>query len=157
MPADIYIKVEGIERIQAALTKFPRQIGIYVGKAGQEAAKNVILRTQGLQQYPPAGAGNRPPYPYYQRGLGTWTSQQHNTGKSENLGKQWYVNRDLSAYTTEIGNRASYAKWVHGEEQNRYMPFLGWKRLRQVAEEKIVQITKVYQAWINKCINDLGL
>jgi hypothetical protein len=73
------------------------------------------------------------------------------------LGTQWHIKRELSEYTTEIGNRASYAKWVHGEEQAHFMKPKGWRKLTEVATEKLGKITKVYQAWIDKCIEDLGL
>ena len=153
--SDIKITVVGIEKIQAAINKFPQQISVYVGKAGGEVSRNVILKTPGINPYPPMTSANAPPYPYYQRGLGTWTSSNHNTGKSENLGKQWYVKQ--IGLDTEIGNRASYARWVHGDEQASFMKPKGWRILTEVVQEKIVRITKIYQAWITKCIRDLGL
>jgi hypothetical protein len=153
---EIYIKVKGIDKLIAGLDKFPRHIGIYIGKAGGEAANHVILNTEGLKKYPPATAANAPPTPYYIRGRGTQTAHG-NRGNSERLGTQWHVKRELSEYTTEIGNRASYAKWVHGEEQAHFMKPKGWRKLTEVATEKLGKITKVYQAWIDKCIEDLGL
>lgn len=153
--SDFKITVVGIEKIQAALNKFPREIEKYVTQAGDQVGKRVVLKTEGLQKYPPATGANAPPFPYYQRGLGTWTSANHNTGKSENLGKQWYVSK--KGLGTEIGNRASYGRWVHGEEQASFMKPKRWRILYDVVKEKLPEITKVYQAWINKLIKDLGL
>lgn len=153
--SDIKIELIGIEKVQAALTKFPREIEKYITQAGDEVGKRVILNTEGLQKYPPAGPANSPPYPYYKRGSGTQTSPNHNTGSSELLGKQWYVVK--KGLGTEIGNRVSYGKWVHGEEQASFMKPKGWRILREVVDEKIIKITKVYQSWINKLIKDLGL
>lgn len=152
---DIKITVVGIEKIQASLTKFPREISKYLGQAGDEAAKREVLKTKGLQQYPPATAANAPPFPYYIRGRGTQTSQWHNTGSSERLGTQWYVKK--VGMGTEIGNRASYAKWVNGEEQASFMKPKGWRILLEVVKEKLPEITNIYQRWVNKLLRDLGL
>jgi hypothetical protein len=151
---EIKITVTGIEKIQAGLNRFPHEIEKYLTQAGDEAAKRQILNTVGVQKYPPAGPANAPPTPYYIRGIGTQT-QSGNRGNSERLGTQWYVEKQ--GLGTEIGNRASYGRWVHGDEQAHFMKPKGWRILREVAEEKIDKITKVYQAWINKCIRDLGL
>lgn len=151
---DIKITVVGMEKIQAALNKFPREIEKNVVQAGDQVAKRVIFTTVGVQKYPPATEANSPPTPYYIRGRGTQT-EHGNLGNSENLGKQWYVKQ--VGLGTEIGNRASYGKWVHGEEQAHFMKPKGWRILTEVVEEKMVQITKVYQAWITKTLRDLGL
>jgi hypothetical protein len=151
---DIKITVVGIEKIQAGLNKFPREIEKYVTQAGEQAAKREILNVVGMQKYPSATEANAPPTPYYIRGRGTQTASG-NKGNSERLGTQWYVVR--KGLGTEIGNRASYGKWVHGDEQAHFMKPKGWRILTEVVEEKMVQITKVYQAWITKCLRDLGL
>jgi hypothetical protein len=150
---DIKITVVGLDKLQASFNKFPREIAKYVEQAGDEASKN-ILKTEGLQKYPPATAANAPPTPYYIRGRGTQT-KSGNKGNSERLGTQWVVEKRNLA--TMIGNRASYAKWVHGEEQASFMKPKRWRILVDVAKEKVPQITKIYQAWISKCIKDLGL
>ncbi len=155
--SDVKITVEGLDKIMAGLNKFPRQIGIYIGKAGGEAANRVVLPTQGLQKYPPATAANFPPYPFYERGKGVQTSQWHNTGSSEKFGTQWYTKRELSEFTTEIGNRASYGIYVSGDRQPAHMAAKGWRKLPEVVNEKMRNIVKVYKAWIDKCIHDLGL
>ena len=156
MPDDfIRIEVQGLEKVQAALTKFPKQIAKYMQQAGSEAAKRAILPTQGLQKYPPAGAANAPPEPYYIRGRGTMTKSGLRA-TSERMGTQWYTKASQS-FSTEIGNRASYAKWAHGTEQARAMARIGWRKLVAVATEKIGDIVKVYQAWVDKLIRDLGL
>ncbi len=152
----ISIKVVGLDRILKALDKFPRQIGIYIGKAGGEAANRVILPTEGLQKYPPAGPWNQPPTPYYYRGRGT-QYKNRNSGSSERYGTQWRTDRDLQNLTTAIGNRASYAQYLAGEDQVSWAQSHGWKKLYSTAVEKIDKITKVYQAWVDKLIKDLGL
>ena len=152
----IKITVTGLKELQAAIAKFPKQVEIYMVRAGQESAKRVILPTQGMQKYPPVGEANRPPTPYYQRGLGT-IYKNSVKASSENLGKQWYV-MHRSTFTTEIGNRASYAQYVHGDDtQARFMSPKGWRKLKEVAKEKMPQLVKVYDAWIKKLLHDIKL
>jgi len=150
----IRIEIKGIEKLMAALNRFPGKIKSYMGQAGHEAATRVILPTEGLQKYPPETAANQPPSPFYIRGKGTQTKSR-NYFNSENLGKQWYERR--SGMDMRIGNRASYACHVHGEEQAKAMGRIGWKQLFKTAKEKIGDITKVYNAWVAKAIRDLGL
>jgi len=154
MPEFIHIEVTGIDKLVAGLHKFPQQIHKNMGAAGAEASKRVILSTQGLQKYPPPTAANQPPTPYYIRGRGTQYASR-NTGTSERLGTQFYT--EAEGMNTTIGNRASYADYVVGEGQAHFMAPKGWRKLFEVAEEKKTQIAKVYQAWIDKTIRELGL
>jgi len=149
------IEIKGWEKIQKALKKFPGKIEKYLGQAGHEVANRVILPEKGLQTYPPETDANRPPVPYYIRGVGMET-EKGNYHNSENLGKQWYTERD--GLDIQIGNRASYAKWVHGDDDQRAnMARIGWKKLYKTAKEKVGGIKKVYNAWVAKAIKDLGL
>ena len=148
------IKVTGLDQVRAALAQFPQQIGRYLSAAGTEAG-NEIVDSPGLSQYPAATAANEPPTPYYVRGQGTQYANS-NAGNSERLGTQFYVNADDS-YKTTIGNRASYAPYVVGDEQARAMDAIGWRRLIDVAADKIETIRGIFQGWIDKMIKDLGL
>lgn len=150
----IQIEVKGLDKLMAKFDKFPKEIAKAFKAAGDEAANRVLLKTTGLQKYPPEGAANKPPTPYYSRGLGTVTAKGIRR-TSERMRAQWYV--DHKSTETAIGNRASYARWVHGEEQAQAMGSKGWRKLWDVAKEKTGYITKVYSAWVNKLINDLGL
>jgi len=151
---ELVIELEGLDKLVAKLHKFPREIARNLGAAGEESAKDVILPTQGLQNYPPLTAANAPPVPYYIRGRGTQYATR-NLENSELLGKQWVVQR--KGFNTVIGNTASYARYVHGEEQAKAMAGIGWKKLFDTAKEKLKDIQKVYQAWVNKTIKDLKL
>ncbi len=154
--ADDFIKVEitGLKELEAAIQKFPRESQKYLSAAGKEAASKVILPTEGLKKYPPSTAANAPPTPYYIRGRGTQYASRNNMS-SERLGTQFYVKS--ANYQTEIGNRASYAKYVVGEEQAHWMGPIGWRKLKDVAEEKMTNIVKVFDAWVNKLLKDVGL
>lgn len=149
----IEIKVTGMDKVLKGMERFPVQIAKNIGSAGKEASRD-ILDTQGLRKYPPPTAANQPPVPYYVRGRGMQT-KRGNLGNSERYGTQFYT--ESRAFTTTIGNRASYAKYLGGDEQARAMERIGWKKLWDVASEKVGKIQRIYQAWIDKTIKDLGL
>ena len=150
----IQIEIKGLDRLMKGVSRFPKEIARYMSQAGHEASNSVILDTQGLKRYPPATGANAPPTPYYIRGRGTQTARG-NKGNSERMGTQFYTKR--TGWTTAIGNRASYARWVVGETQASFMKPKGWRKLFDVAKEKKGDIQRVYQAWVSKCIRDLGV
>lgn len=154
----IKITVVGLDKVLAAMGKFPGQVDRYLVAAGKEAGSEII-ETQGLLRYPPSTAANAPPVPYYIRGRGTQTAHG-NLYNSERLGSQGTSEGFSIAAVgpvTTIGNRASYAKYVIGEQQKPWMARIGWRKLFDVAREKVPQITAIYAGWVGKCIRDLGL
>lgn len=154
MSDPIEIHTEGVKELVTNFDKYPGTIRLYLSQAGNESANRVILKTKGVQKYPPATSANQPPTPYYIRGRGTQTKTR-NYGNSERLGTQWRVK--TVGYGTEIANRSSYAKWAHGDAQARAMARIGWRKLEEVAVEKIGQIRKIYEAWVAKALHDIGL
>jgi len=149
----IQIEVEGLDRLQRGMAQFAREIARNMSEAAHEAGKEIV-ETQGVQKYPPETAANKPPTPYYQRGFGV-INKTTTRATSENYGKQFYIKRE--GQNTTIGNRASYAGWLAGKEQAKALKLIGWRKLVDVAREKIGTIKRIYQAWINKTIKDLGL
>jgi hypothetical protein len=147
------IKIDGIEKLQANLTAFGQELTDGLGGAGIQASEE-ILNTTGLQNYPAETAANQPPTPYYVRGAGM-QYQYGNNGKSEVYGTQFYT--EQRSYTTVIGNRASYARYLGGSEQAQAMKRIGWRKLIDVAREKLPQIKDIYQQWIDRAIRRLGL
>ena len=149
------IEVKGLDKVLAKFNQFPDKIKSYLVQAGEQAAERDLLPTKGLKTYPPMTSANQPPTPYYIRTKGM-QHKTYNDENSENLGKQWYVKSE--GINTKIGNSASYAKWVHGDDdQVEAMASIGWKKLFATAKEKVGAFTKTYQAWIDKLIKDLGL
>jgi len=153
MPETIRVTVPGLEKVMANMARFPREIARYFSMAGHEAG-NEIIDTQGLRNYPPATAANLPPTPYYIRGRGMQYAN-HNDGRSERYGTQFYIQR-RGAMTT-IGNRASYAEWLAGQNQARRMAAIGWRKLGDVAKEKKSRIEQIYRGWVKRLIKDLDL
>jgi len=163
--SSIKLEIKGIEILQKLLKQFPKEIRDTLSAAGREAAEKVILPEEGLKKYPPATGANapgriKPPNTrigYYVRGRGFQSPIRgggyKSLGNSERYGSQWYVKR--VGYGTEIGNRASYAKWLGSESQAKHMGALGWRKIKEVAEEKISEITNVYQLWVDRLIAKL--
>ncbi len=148
------VELKGLDELNRAMKKFPKTVIKNLGAAGKEAAEDIVLRTEGLRNYPPETAANKPPTPYYIRGVGTQT-QSGNYLNSERLGTKWNVTQRGAEIT--VSNPASYAPRVHGEEQIGTMDIIGWKKLYDTAKKKIKQITVVYQAWVDKTLRDVGL
>jgi hypothetical protein len=158
MSIDIIIK--GAEKIVAALDKFPEEIKKNFSQAADEAGKEII-NTRGIGAYPPLSDANRPPAPYYVRGTGMQYKSK-NDGRSERYGTRFYVKR--RDYGAVIGNSASYATYLTGDkatgsphEQAQHMAKLGWRKLVDVAKEKIDVITGIYNRWAEYTIRKLGL
>jgi hypothetical protein len=154
MPDGLSITIKGMDEVIAALDRFPKEIYRYMVAAGKEAGSRVIS-TRGLKRYPPATEANVPPVPFYIRGMGTQYATR-NLDNSEHYGSNFYVK--ASAYGAEVGNtETSYAKYLGGDEQAGRMAKIGWRKLLEVAQEKVGLITDVYERWVAKLIKDLGL
>ena len=161
--------------LQAAMTRFGSQAEKYMGAAGREIAEDIILPTEGLRKYPPADAANAPGryktvtfsngntvnfrMGYYVRGKGMYQPTRGGGYKlaqgSERYGTQFYTKANQAEIT--IGNRASYARYLGGENQAGHMGARGWKRLIDVAEANIGRITARYSLWVDKLLRDVGL
>jgi hypothetical protein len=146
-----------------------------MGAAGREIAEDIILPTEGVRRYPPADASNSPGryktvtfsngksgtfrMGYYVRGRGMYQPVRgggyKQTSGSERYGTQFYTK--AKGDTITIGNRASYAKYIGGQDQAWFMGPRGWRKLIDVANEKIGDITARYSKWVDKCLRDVGL
>lgn len=161
------VQVEGIERIGKGLRKFGREIKLGLQGAAAEAAV-LVVSSKGLMNYPPATEANMPGryslktkqrMAYYRRGEGTQVPTKgggyRSLGNSERYGSQFYYRR--TGYGTVIGNRASYAPWLAGENQSKAMEKIGWRKLIDVAQEKLPQIVEIYNRWVARILKATGL
>ena len=155
MPSNEFMSVEvkGMDRLLAGFKRFPQEIRDALQRGGRDSAQE-ILETKGLKDYPPKTPANLPPTPYYIRGSGI-KYKSYLKPTSEKMRTLWYVKPQ--GLVTKIGNRASYAKWVHGDEQANAMAKIGWKKLTDVAKDKMPRIKRIYQGWINEAIRKLNL
>lgn len=153
--ANISITVTGLDEVAARLAQFPQQVGRYTAAAGQEVGAEII-QSPGVGRYPAAGRGNAPPAPYYVRGVGMQHAT-YNEGNSERLGTQFTVTPSTNGFSVVIGNRASYAPYVVGDNQAAAMARIGWVKVYAAALAKVEKIQAIYQAWIDKLIKDIKL
>lgn len=157
MSNDLYIQVVGLDKVEAAFKRFPDEIEQDIGQATAEAAKLVIAQ-EGVSSYPPATEANAPPVPWYERNKGMWVNragQLINLGNSEQYGKAFDVQKVRMGVT--ILNKASYGKYLGGEQQARHMAQIGWRKVFDVAKEKQAEITEIFNLWIARLIRRLNL
>ena len=173
-PDKIVFEVKGLDVLSRNMDGFAKKIN----RLGELAAPDVareILDTQGLRKYPPATAANAPGriktvtfktgktvnfrMSYYVRGRGLMVATKgggwRQSGSSERYGTQ-YTTRPVT-HGVEIANRASYAHYLAGDDQEKAMASIGWRKLFDVAREKSPQIAAIFQGWIDRIIKELGL
>lgn len=147
------IKLEGLDE---AIQKLGKIAGAETaGKALHRFAEELKLR---VIPYPPEGPWNTPgPYPsrWYQRHFGPrWTvksGEVHGRDTSERMQKQWVVEqRGALAYI--LGNRASYADLVVGENQLPMHAAHGWKKVEDIAMENINLWPEILKEEIEKAL-----
>jgi len=151
--ATISIKVENLDKLKRALAKSPVAIDDAIEAAGDQIG-NVVLETRGIRLYPPTGPGNRPPTPYWVRGVGLQTARG-NRNNSQMMNKKFTVK--TANNIIRVKNNATYAEFVIGEKQNRYMGIIGWRRMIDVAKEKTPEITRILNAWLQRAFDKLEL
>jgi hypothetical protein len=150
----INLNVKGMDKVQAGLKQLATAIPQTMKNITQEVGSEV-LDTTGLRSYPGLTAANMPPTPYYIRGKGT-QYKSGNSGKSENLGKQWKVDNP-DTFSVRMKNDVSYAPFVNGEDQASALKAIGWRILPEVAQEKIDKLRAIVEAWITRMIVKAGL
>lgn len=165
MSTEVTIDIRGAEAFAKALKEFRDAALDTVTAAGREAAAHVIGQV-GLQRYPPADGANAPGrvrgmvrLAWYKRGIGTQVPVRDGGYKSldnsERYGTQFTT--AANGLNVVIGNRASYAKWLGGPDQSKRMAARGWRRLSDVVVERLEEITRIYNAWIDRLIKQKGL
>jgi phage gpG-like protein len=162
----IDIDVKGLDIVARNMKEFGDEIRRDISAAGREAGEEVV-NTVGARRYPPATAANQPGRTrvdgsrmgYYVRGRGAMVPTRgggyKSLGNSERYGSRFTIKRE--GYGATIGNNASYAKYLGGEEQAKRMEAIGWRKLIDIANEKVHRITEIYDAWIARLINRLDL
>lgn len=172
MSGEIQIETKELNLLTSKLNKFRGTLDKYMSAMAEEAG-NLIIKQQGLKKYPPATEANQAgryslknhrAMGYYIRGRG-WSypltkggavTGYKNTGSSEKYGTQFYVKREGTG--ARIGNRASYAKYLTDEnDQSERMAKIGWRKMIDVAREKMPQIKKIFDKWVQKALAEIKL
>src|SRR3990167_970875 len=130
------IEIRGLDKVTAALDKFPDEIKTGLAAAGQEAGEEIV-DTEGLRSYPPEYHAPRPFVSDKQRryffaalrsGEIEVPYRRGQSPRSERYGTQFYV-EPRGYNVTVVGNRASYGEFLGGEQQSAYMAAGGWGKL----------------------------
>lgn len=137
-PVHIELDSADLKRLHKALDRLGRADML------QPVLKAIALDIKGKTKvYPPAPIYTGPTW--YERGYGM---RPYGKQTSERLGNRWYVT-SFPTYS-EVGNLASYAGWVHGEEQAHFHKARGWKQLLKVATDEMPNLVKKAKAQILK-------
>lgn len=150
---NLNIQVKGLTEIEAKLKAVGKKLSSYMSAAAMEASKD-LLAHEGLQKYPPETDANKPPTPYYVRGYGMQYKSKM-VYKSEKLGAS-FTTKKIS-YGARIGNNASYAPYVIGNQQARHMKRIGWLNIFEFAKSQTGNIKKTFDSWVKKAIKDSRL
>lgn len=121
----------------------------------QVIGESVIAK---VRPYPSDTMANSPLNPqghWYERGYGTKFASGRGYETSERLGDRWWY-RLIYGPGVKIGNAATYAGWVHGEEQTAFHKERGWKRLLKTATDELDEIMRkierqIDRIWRSKC------
>lgn len=143
----IGIRIEGMDQLQRKLSRD-------ITPELRDLTRGVALDLQGrIAPYPPATQANWPVYNlgphrkpsnygrWYQRGFGPrWSRKDGSVGgskTSEMMNRQWAI-RQTGRYGQIVGNRASYANWVHAEaDQAAFHKARGWVTDRMAIQRTI--------------------
>jgi len=149
---DFKIVIPNLDRIRERVMRSPELLIEAFNSAGDTAAK-YLIEQEGLAAYPPETAANRPPVPFYIRGVGTQTAAG-NLHNSERLGEHWTVTHQGNV--TTVGNiGVSYADKIHGDFQPPNIARIGWRKLSAAAEESEQEIAKIYEALVVEAIEEI--
>jgi hypothetical protein len=162
----ISIRIKNLKEIQIALAKFPRYMKA-VQHEFSRAASEVVLADQGGNKpfYAPETSHNRPPEIYYERGVGShYVNRIEHT--SEQMDKRFYTK--TSGFNTHIGNTASYAHYVIGDDQTYNsrtdhhgypigMAQIGWQKLINAARKGKQAIADRWDDIVRRTLERVGL
>ncbi|HOW77936.1 MAG TPA: HK97 gp10 family phage protein [Verrucomicrobiota bacterium] len=147
---DVTIRIEGLDKV---LAKFGRIEGVKFLKGIMGTAALDIK--DWIAEYAPATEANSPSRPrWYERGYGPrWRRMNGSIGgsrTSETLGRRWTTKVAADGMQAEVGNNASYARYVQDADmQARFHKARGWRTIQEAAEAKGPGIIEKVRATIN--------
>jgi len=136
------MEIKGLERLKRKARNL-QQLDELRGEV-RAAAVHVMGK---IKRYPPASEANMPRtrvtdgsvryLPWYERGYGVRYPSGGGRPVSEQLGQRWTVRSIGKGLGAVISNNASYAVFVHSEEnQARFHGRRGWKTDKQVLDQE---------------------
>ena len=161
---EVKITIENLDKFQRLLREFPAEFKRYSQAAAQESVDKVLMGVEGFTAYPPATAANAPRTdktppgtPYYIRGRGMERAgrikPKYNDRKSQRYGTGWKSKRH--EYGAILGNKATYGKYLGGDDQVDWARRYGWRKIRDIANESLPRIGEIFGKWYRKLVADL--
>jgi len=144
MPAGFTVKIEGVEELVSRYKKgeiFSRQL---LDVAMIQSVKHVAADAT---VYPPETKANRPPPPYYIRGVGT-QYKTFNRGESRQLGERWkwkVENLKTQVKGTVWNMVFTYGPYVHGIiNQTWFHKENKWRTVESIATDNLQQVYRYF-------------
>lgn len=154
--ATLKIELRGVKELQAKLNKMNGKLAEAAKLSSVEISAMLLKeRGGGKSFYPAETSHNKPPVPYYIRGVGEQWGANYNDNSSEKMNTKFYTTSTAKRIT--IGNRAIYAQKTIGENQDPFFRGIGWARLLDVAKSQLSQYAKIYERKLKEIIKRLGL
>ena len=127
---------------------------IFANKIAQEAQVELDVMSRRIgrdfaneaAKYPPENEGNRPPAPYWQRGVGMIWGNGTVNPPSQQLGDNWSVRGVRTPFggVATVSNPVTYAPFVHDNtKQAGFHAARGWRTMSQIAESIDMKIEPV--------------
>lgn len=143
------VKVTGI---QETINRKIKPIANMKSRGHRVAMDRVVLKiAEDNFEYPPATAANRPPTPFYIRGKGMQYKRGNNL-KSEDLLHRWdtKISQATDRVRAVIVNTASYAGYVLGKKQSRFMARIGWPNIYKYVRSERRKLGDLYSRVLKK-------
>lgn len=156
---DAGIDSKDLDKLLAALDKFPRQVDRAMRVTIRGAAE--MVRDQ-VAVYPSQSAANVPPgingYSWYERGFGTRTVTGRAYATSQALGRSWAtkVRTIVGGWQAEVGTDVNYAPFVQGDKQAGFHRARGWQTVDQVVKKMTPQVVRFVGKAIDKVLARFG-
>ena len=146
---------ETIKGMDALVRKLKSIDGLQAAKRG---IKSGALHIKGkIAKYPSASEANMPnSRRWYQRGYGPkWKLKDgtvHGRKTSETLSKRWTTEERNGGLTQVVGNNASYAIYVQGEEQAAFHEKRGWNTAEDIVDREGSRVLTFVKNEVDKAL-----
>ena len=145
MPAGFTVKIEGVEELVSRYKKgerFSRQLlDVAMTQSVKYVSKDAAI-------YPPETEANRPPPPYYVRGVGT-QYKTYNRGESRQLSEHWkwrVDNLKTQVKGTVWNSVFTYGPYVHGIiRQMWFHKARDWRTVEKIATDTLDQVQRYFE------------
>src|SRR3990167_1236758 len=144
MPTGFTIEIKGVKELVSRYKKGERFSRQLLDVAMTQGVKHV---SKDATIYPPETKANRPPPPYYIRGVGT-QYKTYNRGESRQLGERWKwkgENLKTQVKGTVWNAVFTYGPYVHGiMRQIQIHKDRGWRNVEKIATDNLQHVQRYF-------------